>query len=47
MRGAGKIQGNDFGGIALARFASVLKLGLEYTVASTFNFDIFPMFAVA
>lgn len=42
LLGAGKMQGNDFGEIGLARFAWVLKLGLEYTIALIFNFDIFP-----
>lgn len=46
LPGAGKMHGNDFGEIDLVRLASVLKLGLVYTVASTFNLDILPMFGI-
>ena len=41
--GAGKIQGNDFREISLARFALVVvTLRLVCIVASAFDFDIFP-----
>ena len=36
------MQGNEFGEIGLARFTLVLKQGLEYTLASIFNLNIFP-----